>query len=162
MSRKINVNILNHGNFMGLKTPVYNYPMDYDTFVLLKEMGFMIEQYIPKTVEIQQPIVEPVTTTSEESVIQTENTIEVRDSVVIKPTTTIVDETKPDAVEEWMTKPYYTEEELEQYSKNDLIKILNYRGHYSSKTGTRDAFAPKFDDNKTVIRNKILKTNKNI
>ena len=57
------------------------------------------------------------------------------------------------------TKEVYTAEDLKDFTRKELLTVLNYRGHYSSRTGARDALAAKFHDNKDTIINKILKTN---
>ena len=68
----------------------------------------------------------------------------------------VVDRSK---VEKWMTKEFYSKNMLEKYTKDQLISILNCRGHFCSRTGNRDFYAPKFTDTKTSLINKVLETN---
>ena len=189
MRDNVFVNIYNVGTVFGIKTPVYNMPLDRGVYQLLLEMGFNIEIVQPKTVaQIKQekevkkqeedldsiiaakvaqatpvkqeekkpePVKEVVEEPKEEIYLKT-------GKYYVKPSTTTsaVNTLSKDEVADWMTKDVYTEEELKEFSRNDLIKILNYRGHYSSRTGTRDMLGPRYDDNKTVLMNKIIKSNK--
>ena len=137
---KVFVNIYNKGKFLGLNLPVYNFPMEESVVRLLQEMNFRIEIVDPKKKKQQE---------------QKVNTV-VAKSVILPKTQTV---TEP-VIEEWQTRDVYTEEELKTFSKAELKKILNYRGHYSNKIGPRDRLAPKFDDNKTVLIQKVLETNK--
>jgi hypothetical protein len=63
-------------------------------------------------------------------------------------------------VEEWLTHDTYTEIQLESLSMKQLIQILAYRGHKSSRFGSRDTLAPKYVDRKKDLIDKVMKTNK--
>lgn len=142
---KVFVNIYNKGKILGIKLPVYNYPMEESVVDILKELNFNIEVVKnPKKVVVAK------------TVAQNTKTAPVKKIVIEKPTTPTTD----NSVEEWMTKKVYTEDELKQMTKLQLSKILNYRGHYSAKTGMRDPLAPKFEDTKVILIEKVLKTNK--
>lgn len=142
---KVFVNIYNKGKFLGVKLPVYNFPLEESVVKLLKEMNFHIEVVDPK----KKQNVNAIQTTQEKPTALK--------NVITPKLSKIVEESK---IEEWQTHDVYTEEELKNFSKNELKKILNYRGHHSNKTGPRDRLAPKFDDNKTVLIQKVLETNK--
>lgn len=146
MRNKINVNIYNTGKLFGITTPVYNYPMDEEMYKILLELGVSIEPYKEPVTVVAVPVVE--------------NKISDDKKVVIISNTEAAVKKEPEVIfDVYATKKSYTKEELEGYTKIELVKILNYRGHYSSRYGQRDALAPKFLDNKTDLINKILKTN---
>ena len=139
MTTKVFVNIYNKGRFLGMNLPVYNFPMDKSVVKLLQELGFQIEIIDPKTIKRQQEATNTSTTIIKNKIDEK-----------------VKEELKP---EEWMTHDVYTMEELQKYSKTELAKILNYRGHYSRKIGQRDSLAPKYADTKMVLIQKVLETN---
>ena len=159
--RTVRVNIHNKGKFMGVVTPVYNFPLDYDTYVLLLEMGMNVELYRP---EFDPRI------TAQQKMSETFYEDQAKRAVSEPKVEPVVTEAKPVKVEEKgeekpvyeakYMKAVYTKEELEEMSKIDLIKILAFRGHVSSRTGKRDSLAPRYDDNKTILKDKVLKSNR--
>lgn len=132
---KVYVNIYNEGKIIGIKTPVYNYPLDFGVYQFLREIGVQIE----------------LTQKNKE-----DNIIETIKKEYNAPEITITENEPKEQV-----KDSYTEEELQILTKAQLIDILHQRGHYSNKTGKRDSLAPKRDDNKTILISKVLETNKN-
>ena len=144
---KVFVNIYNKkGKFLGINLPVYNFPLDASVVSLLKEMNFDIKVVDPKRKKINDKIVNNVKTNTEAESISTSENINA--------------DTDSQKAEAWQTKDVYTEEELKKFTKIELKKILNYRGHYSRRIGERDRLAPKADDNRTVLIQKILETNR--
>ena len=159
--RTVRVNIHNRGKFMGITTPVYNYPMDYETYLFLLDFGLNIEIYHPEydpRLTAKQKMSE---TYYEDQAVKS----------IEKPTQEKIEEPKKEAVDEvkkgeetvaeaQYMKAVYTKEELDTMSKIDLIKILKFRGHVSSRTGKRDSLAPRYDDNKTILKDKVMKSNR--
>ena len=189
---KIRVNILNEGKIFGIKTPVYNFPMDADLVMFLRDIGFRIEKYVeppkpavvqtvekkkednkPKQhVEIKEVmedgvlVMTPVLVIDEPVVEKVEEVVEVKDTPIVakKEAESDFADINPllhmESAPEKCTKDTYTTEELLEFTRTELLIILNYRGHYSSKTGKRDAVAPRFHDSKKVLIDKIMQCNK--
>ncbi len=154
--RTVRVNIHNVGKFMGVKTPVYNFPMDYETYVLCLQMGMNIELYHPEydpRVTAQQKMSE---TFYEDQAKKAVEVPKVEEKVV----TQEPKKGEEEVFDACYMKAVYTKDELESMSKIDLIKILAFRGHRSSKTGKRDSLAPRYDDNKTILKDKVMKSNR--
>ena len=154
--RTVRVNIHNKGKFMGIETPVYNFPLDYDTYVLLLEMGMNVEIYHPEfdpRLTAQQKMSETFYEDQAKKATEAPKVVEQVD--------TKKEESKGEEVyDACYMKAVYTKEELDAMSKIDLIKILAFRGHKSSRTGKRDSLAPRYDDNKTVLKDKVMKSNR--
>ena len=152
--RTVRVNIHNVGKFMGITTPVYNFPIDYDVYLLMLQMGMNVELYRPEydpRITAQQKMSETFyEDQAEKATAAPAPKVEVKEEK---------GEEKPVYEAQYM-KAVYTKEELDSMSKIDLIKILAFRGHKSSRTGKRDSLAPRYDDNKTILKDKVMKSNR--
>ena len=202
---KIKVNILNHGKFFGMTTPVYGIEIDTQVYDMLKMINVRVEPYVepkkPEVVaeeekptqkveirEVTEPdgrvVIKPVIIDLETNEVvdpvadKQEDKVTVTEEVKVEETPAVEEEVADDVTLESLdpremnplyyikkcpkkcTKDFYFPEDLADFTRKELLCILNYRGHYSKRTGARDALAAKFHDSKDVIIGKIIKTNK--